>query len=101
MVQRHGPPLRSLIFDKAIKADHVIRQEVADSHQGQKPNRFNQRPDRFMQPEPTVPIRIILRREASIDCRRFHAEARRLKLGRPASEHRTASRGSATDRPER
>lgn len=67
MVQRHGPPLRSLIFDKAIKADHVIRQEVADSHQGQKPNRFNQRPDRFMQPEPTVPIRIILRREASID----------------------------------
>lgn len=73
MVQRHGPPLRSLIFDKAIKADHVIRQEVADSHQGQKPNRFNQRPDRFMQPEPTVPIRIILRREASIDCRKSRA----------------------------
>lgn len=99
MVQRHGPPLRSLIFDKAIKADHVIRQEVADSHQGQKPNRFNQRPDRFMQPEPTVPIRIILRREASIDCRRSRAAARRPALGTPGSVHRTASRASAVDRP--
>lgn len=98
MVQRHGPPLRSLIFDKAIKADHVIRQEVADSHQGQKPNRFNQRPDRFMQPEPTVPIRIILRREASIDCRIFHAEARRPAPGRPASVRRTTSRAFAADR---
>jgi hypothetical protein len=99
MVQRHGPPLRSLIFDKAIKADHVIRQEVADSHQGQKPNRFNQRPDRFMQPEPTVPIRIILRREASIDCRRSHGAEHRPEPGTPASAHRTASHGSAADKP--
>lgn len=52
MVQRQGPPLRSLIFDKATKADHVMRQEVADSHQGQEPDRSNHRPDRFMQAKP-------------------------------------------------
>ena len=52
MVQRQGPPLRSLIYDKAIEADHVMRQEVADSHQGQERDRSNHRPDRFMQAKP-------------------------------------------------
>jgi len=45
MVQRQGPPLQSLIYDKASKADHVMRQEAADSHQGQGRNCFSRRPD--------------------------------------------------------
>ena len=52
MVQRQGPPLRSLIYDKAIEADHVMRQEVADSHQGQERDRSSDRPDRFTHPMP-------------------------------------------------
>lgn len=52
MVQRQGPPLQSLIFDRAIKADHVMRQEVADSHQGQELHGSNHRPDRFTQAKP-------------------------------------------------
>ena len=35
MVRRQGPQLRSLIYDKASEADHVMRPEAADSHQGQ------------------------------------------------------------------
>ena len=35
MVRRQGPQLRSLIYDKAFVADHVMRPEAADSHQGQ------------------------------------------------------------------
>lgn len=70
MVQRQGPPLRSLIYDKAIEADHVMRQEVADSHQGQERDRSDHRPDRFTQPKPDATIRTTLRREASIDYRK-------------------------------
>ena len=35
MVRRQGPQLQSLIYDKASVADHVMRPEAADSHQGQ------------------------------------------------------------------
>jgi hypothetical protein len=35
MARRHGPQLPSLIYDKASVADHVMRPEAADSHQGQ------------------------------------------------------------------
>ena len=36
MVRRQGPQLRNLIYDKAQAADHVMRPEAADSHQGQE-----------------------------------------------------------------
>jgi hypothetical protein len=35
MAGRQGPQLQSLIYDKASVADHVMRPEAADSHQGQ------------------------------------------------------------------
>ena len=36
MVRRRGPQTSiSLIYDKAFLADHVMRPEAADSHQGQ------------------------------------------------------------------
>jgi hypothetical protein len=35
MVHRQGPQLPSLIYDKASVAEHVMRLEAADSHQGQ------------------------------------------------------------------
>ena len=31
MAQRHGPQLRSLIYDKAIEIDHVMRPEAAET----------------------------------------------------------------------
>lgn len=99
MVQRQGPPLRSLIYDKAIEADHVMRQEVADSHQGQERDRSDHRPDRFTQPKPDATIRTTLRREASIDYRRSRGAAPRPELGTPQSAHRTASRESGAGRP--
>jgi len=36
MARRHGPQLQNLIYDKAHAADHVMRSEAADSHQGQE-----------------------------------------------------------------
>jgi hypothetical protein len=39
MAQRSGPLLPSLMYDKASAADHVMRPEVADSHQGQERDR--------------------------------------------------------------
>jgi hypothetical protein len=39
MARRHGPQLQNLIYDKAAAADHVMRSEAADSHQGQERDR--------------------------------------------------------------
>jgi hypothetical protein len=50
MAARHGPLLRSLIYDKALEADDLMRPEIADSHQGQGVNRSSNRPDRFAHP---------------------------------------------------
>ena len=36
MARRQGPQPRSLMYDKARAADHVMRPEAADSHQGQE-----------------------------------------------------------------
>jgi hypothetical protein len=47
MARRHGPQRQSLIYDKAPAADHVMRLEAADSHQGQGRDRSSNRPDRF------------------------------------------------------
>ena len=55
MDRRQGPPLQSLIYDKATAADHVMRPEAADSHQGQERNRSSDRPDRFVHPAPPTP----------------------------------------------
>ena len=55
MVRRQGPQLRNLIYDKAQAADHVMRSEAADSHQGQERDRSSNRPDRFAHPAPPVP----------------------------------------------
>jgi hypothetical protein len=52
MARRQGPSLQSLIYDKASEADHVIRPEEADSHQGPEHNRSSNRPDRFVHPMP-------------------------------------------------
>jgi hypothetical protein len=54
MARRHGPQLQSLIYDKAAAADHVMRSEAADSHQGQERDRSSNRPDRFVHPVPPV-----------------------------------------------
>lgn len=54
MAERHGPQLPILIYDKAKKVDHVMRTEVADSHQGQERDRSSDRPDRFTQPMPSA-----------------------------------------------
>jgi hypothetical protein len=54
MVQRQRPPLSSLISTKAFEAEHVLRPEAADSHQGQGRLRSSNRPDRFMQTVPTA-----------------------------------------------
>jgi hypothetical protein len=59
MVRRQGPQLRSLIYDKADVADHVMRPKTADSHQGQEHNRSSNRPDRFVHsPPPTRQIHL-------------------------------------------
>ena len=50
MAARHGPLLRSLIYDKALEADDLMRPEIADSHQGQGVNRSSNRPYRFAHP---------------------------------------------------
>jgi hypothetical protein len=55
MAQRHGPQPRSLNYDKAIEADHVMRPEAANSHQGQERGRSSDRPDRFKHPMPPLP----------------------------------------------
>jgi hypothetical protein len=55
MVRRQGPQLRSLMYDKAYAADHVMRSEAADSHQGQERNGSSNRPDRFVHPVPPIP----------------------------------------------
>ena len=55
MVRRQGPQLRSLIYDKAHAADHVMRPEAADSHQGQERDRSSNRPDKFTHPAPPTP----------------------------------------------
>jgi hypothetical protein len=39
MARRHGPLFESLIYDKAHEADHVMRRQTADSHQGQERDR--------------------------------------------------------------
>ena len=36
MAQRHEPQLQSLIYDRAYEAEHVMRTEAANSHQGQE-----------------------------------------------------------------
>jgi hypothetical protein len=36
MARRHGPQLPNLMYDRASAADHVMRSEAADSHQGQE-----------------------------------------------------------------
>ena len=64
--RQQGPSLQSLIYDKAIEADHVMRQEVADSHQGQERDRSDHRPDRFTQPKPDATIRTTLRRVSGV-----------------------------------
>ena len=56
MVRRHGPQLPNLIYDKASPADHVMRSEAADSHQGQEHDRSVNRPDRFVHPLPPTPV---------------------------------------------
>jgi len=48
MAYRQGPQLPSLIYDKAVVADHVMRPEAADSHQGQGRDPSRDRPDRFV-----------------------------------------------------
>ena len=48
MVRRQGPQLLSLIYDKAFEADHVMRPEAADSHQGQGREPSRNRPDKFV-----------------------------------------------------
>ena len=48
MARRQGPQLSSLIYDKASVADHVMRPEAADSHQGQGHKSSRNRPDRFV-----------------------------------------------------
>ena len=48
MVRRQGPQLPSLIYDKAFVADHVMRPEAADSHQGQGREPSRNRPDKFV-----------------------------------------------------
>jgi hypothetical protein len=55
MARRHGPQLRSLMYDKAFEADRVMRPEAADSHQGQERDRFSNRPDRFVHSAPPIP----------------------------------------------
>jgi hypothetical protein len=60
MARRHGPQLRSLIVYKADAADHVMRPEAADSHQGQERDRSSNRPDRFVHPMPPPTRQIIL-----------------------------------------
>jgi hypothetical protein len=55
MVRRQGPQPRSLIYDKARVADHVMRPEAADSHQGQERDGSSNRPDRFVHPAPPIP----------------------------------------------
>jgi hypothetical protein len=39
MARRNGPLFESLIYDKAYEADHVMRHQTADSHQGQERDR--------------------------------------------------------------
>jgi hypothetical protein len=55
MARRQGPQLRNLIYDKAQAADHVMRSEAADSHQGQERDRSSNRPDRLTHPAPPSP----------------------------------------------
>ena len=55
MERRHGPQLRSLMYDKAFAADSVMRLKAADYHQGQERNRSSNRPDRFAHPLPPTP----------------------------------------------
>jgi len=52
MARRQGPQLPSLIYDKAFEADHVMRREAADSHQGQGREQSRNRPDRFVHSTP-------------------------------------------------
>jgi len=54
MAQRHEPQLQSLIYDRAYEAEHVMRTEAANSHQGQERDRSSDRPDRFTHPLPPV-----------------------------------------------
>jgi hypothetical protein len=48
MARRQGPQLPSLIYDKALEADHVMGPEAADAHQGQGREQSRNRPDRFV-----------------------------------------------------
>ena len=54
MAARRGPLLRSLMYDKALEADDLMRPEIADSHQGQGRDRSTDRPDRFAHPMPPL-----------------------------------------------
>jgi hypothetical protein len=81
MVQRHGPQLRNLMYDKAFEAAGVMRSEVADPIKA-----------RSMIAPPTGRIdsciqaakrqQITLQRRASIDCRRGSTTAHRRKRRR-------------------
>ena len=69
MVRRQGPQLSSLMYDKACVADDLMRPEAADPIRARSANRSINRPDRFVHPMLVDTSGIILRREASIDCR--------------------------------
>ena len=100
MARRQGPQLPSLIYDKAFEADGVMRPEAADSHQGQGREQSRNRLDRFVHSTPPTP-KVRLAREASIDCHKCRAGARRQRRGMRDCGRRTASRVSAGDRPAR
>ena len=60
--------LTNLMVYKAQAAEHVMRSEAADHHQGQEPHRSSDRPDRFTPPmPPTAPEHLAA--GASMDCK--------------------------------